>query len=414
MAFKIFFKELNESLQGEFQKRIRQAKKGECAGIMKELEAAFKDHKINQNEFDMLTAMTGRKMDKLDEASSVQDYVNDRLESELRKDGFNLPKNGPTKKMGYSVWSFMDGYEIVNDGVGIKIKKDGKEVKYFDKPKLSYKDAVEFLSNAIMNESKKVQPKDFKKGDKVSWASAFGSHEQDMEGEVIGFKDHEDYKNGYLIIKGSDKKEYKKIFSGVTKLNEETEETEETELAEGDVELKVGSSCAYKGTKCKVLKTRGGNKYEIEYKGKPLNVKMQGMTLVTESEELDEAIEGINNTGIGYVISYSMFMIAQTHIWHLLCKSGQKHVALKNFYDELQDEVDELAERFIAQGGILSDVEANLVARYDDFEIVSAFNSYREMVTSCVESRPEMASIVDGIVDLQEVIDSNLYKFNLN
>ena len=395
MAFKIFFKELNESLQGEFQKKIRQAKKGECAGIMKELEAAFKDHKINQNEFDMLTAMTGRKMDKLEEAKEIKSAV--------------LVKN-------YG---------------------------------------------------------DFKKGTKVKVLSFEGSGRYKVE-----FPD----KSTDII--------------GVSSIAFSV--TESTELAEGDVELKVGSACAYRGTKCKVLKALGGNKYEIEYKGKPLNVKMQGMTLVTESEELEEnitkdnwanlkaffkkqsgfkswsfeddyeileigfkdnisaqnalkksvnssndinaygsnvtaengkitvelnknamnsleeAIEGINDTGIGYVISYSMFMIAQTHIWHLLCKSGQKHVALKNFYDELQDEVDELAERFIAQGGILSDVEANLVARYDDFEIVSAFNSYREMVTSCVESRPEMASIVDGIVDLQEIIDSNLYKFNLN
>ena len=65
---------------------------------------------------------------------------------------------------------------------------------------------------------------------------------------------------------------------------------ESTELAEGDVELKVGSSCAYRGTKCKVLKALGGNKYEIEYKGKPLNVKMQGMTLVAESVELEETL----------------------------------------------------------------------------------------------------------------------------
>ncbi len=328
MAFKIFFKELNESLQGEFQKKIRQAKKGECAGIMKELEAAFKDHKINQNEFDMLTAMTGRKMDKLDEAKEIKSAV-------LVKNYGDFKKGTKVKVLSF-------------EGSG------RYKVEFPDKST----DIIGVSSIAFsVTESKKVQPKDFKKGDKVSWPSAFGSHEKDMEGEVIGFKDHEDYKNGYLIIKGSDKKEYKKIFSGVTKLEESAE---------------------------------------------------------VKSEELEEAIEGINNTGIGYVISYSMFMIAQTHIWHLLCKSGQKHVALKNFYDELQDEVDELAERFIAQGGILLDVEANLVARYDDFEIVSAFNSYREMVTSCVESRPEMASIVDGIVDLQEVIDSNLYKFNLN
>jgi hypothetical protein len=66
--FREFLEEIRESANGDFQKKIRTAKTGEaCEDIMKELEAAFKDHKINQNEFDMLTAMCGRKMDKLEE-----------------------------------------------------------------------------------------------------------------------------------------------------------------------------------------------------------------------------------------------------------------------------------------------------------------------------------------------------------
>lgn len=66
---------LGESVQGDFQLKIRKAKKGECAGIMKDIEAAFKDKKINEKEFDMLTAMCGRKMDQLDERfSRDKDY----------------------------------------------------------------------------------------------------------------------------------------------------------------------------------------------------------------------------------------------------------------------------------------------------------------------------------------------------
>jgi uncharacterized protein (DUF2147 family) len=66
--------ELDESVQGQFQLKIRKAKKGECEGIMKDIEAAFKAKKINEKEFDMLTAMCGRKMDKLDEAQDA-DFV---------------------------------------------------------------------------------------------------------------------------------------------------------------------------------------------------------------------------------------------------------------------------------------------------------------------------------------------------
>lgn len=65
---------------------------------------------------------------------------------------------------------------------------------------------------------KSVKPSDFKKGDRVSWASVFTSREQDKKGKIVGFKDHEDYKNGYLVIKGDDGKEYKLIFSAVKKI----------------------------------------------------------------------------------------------------------------------------------------------------------------------------------------------------
>jgi hypothetical protein len=76
-----------------------------------------------------------------------------------------------------------------------------------------------------LNESK-VKPSDFKKGDKVEWGSSFSSREKDMKGEIIGFKDHEDYKHGYLVIKGDDKKEYKLIFTAVQKVKDVNEHSE--------------------------------------------------------------------------------------------------------------------------------------------------------------------------------------------
>lgn len=131
-------------------------------------------------------------------------------------------------------------------------------------------------------------------------------------------------------------------------------------------------------------------------------------------KSLKEAIEGINDSGIGYLITYSLYMVAQIHVWHLLCPSGQKHMALGELYSELEDEVDELAERFIAQGGVLTDINEPIIAKYDDLTVMQKCQEYRNMVTSCVDYRPEMASIIDGVVDLQELIDNKLYKFKLN
>jgi len=41
--FREFLEEIRESANGDFQKKIRTAVKGECVDIMKELETAFKD-----------------------------------------------------------------------------------------------------------------------------------------------------------------------------------------------------------------------------------------------------------------------------------------------------------------------------------------------------------------------------------
>lgn len=131
-------------------------------------------------------------------------------------------------------------------------------------------------------------------------------------------------------------------------------------------------------------------------------------------KQLKENIDEINETGVGYIISYSLFMIAQMHLWHLLCPTAQQHIALGEFYDELQSEVDELAERFIAQGGILSNIiDEPLIANYDEYLVMEKFNQFRNMVTSAIDTNSRMASIVDGVVDIQELIDNKLYKFKL-
>ena len=82
------FRELMESLQGDFQIRIRKAQKGEAGEIMKEIEAAFKDKKINEKEFDMLTAMCGRKMDQLGESEDKKiQKAATKLVIKMKKDG---------------------------------------------------------------------------------------------------------------------------------------------------------------------------------------------------------------------------------------------------------------------------------------------------------------------------------------
>lgn len=76
-------------------------------------------------------------------------------------------------------------------------------------------------------------------------------------------------------------------------------------------------------------------------------------------------------------------------------------------------EGDGLAEKFIAQGGILETVNQPIVPIYDEEMIRVRIDEFRNIVTSAINTDPRMASIVDGITDLQEIVDSKLYKFKL-
>lgn len=84
------------------------------------------------------------------------------------------------------------------------------------------------------------------------------------------------------------------------------------------------------------------------------------------------------------------------------------------FYSELQGEIDSLAEKFIAQGGTLSDAfEETLTTTYDEFAIVQTLDRYRNMVASSIDQSPFMAPVADGLGDIMELIDAKLYKFKL-
>ncbi len=73
------------------------------------------------------------------------------------------------------------------------------------------------------------------------------------------------------------------------------------------------------------------------------------------------------------VINRTLATAAQVHICHLLAKSGQKHSALGQFYDALETEVDSLAEKFLAIGGIIGDFDCKFEAKYDDANIINCY-----------------------------------------
>ena len=126
-------------------------------------------------------------------------------------------------------------------------------------------------------------------------------------------------------------------------------------------------------------------------------------------------VPGINEVSVGSCIVYMMNSISQFHIWHLLAKSGQKHTALNELYTGLQDELDDLAEIFIAGGGILQPVEISLITEYNDDSIRSEYAMLRNKLSQAISetSAPDMRSIQHELIEIQELVNKSMYKFDL-
>lgn len=133
--------------------------------------------------------------------------------------------------------------------------------------------------------------------------------------------------------------------------------------------------------------------------------------------KIDEKIDGINEIGVDFVVTKALFMSTQAHIWHLLAKTGQKHVALKELYDELSNNADSLAEKFIAQGGMFVETrDFTFKCTYDNYDIIEQINLFRSEITTLIDHIKDNAELfvtLDDLVDFQEIIDSFIYKFNL-
>ena len=136
-----------------------------------------------------------------------------------------------------------------------------------------------------------------------------------------------------------------------------------------------------------------------------------------ENVDVNETISDINSYNIDSLINKFFISITQIHIWHLLSNSGQKHLALGELYDNLQNDVDNIAEKFIAQGGTLSEFESNFSITSDDQSILDFVDYLRQIITNTLnelKNNEALSSFYQAISDVQQHIDEFVYKFNLN
>lgn len=128
---------------------------------------------------------------------------------------------------------------------------------------------------------------------------------------------------------------------------------------------------------------------------------------------INEEVQGINDQNYGPIIITLMAFIGQVHVWHLLARTGHKHSVLGEIYEELTPIADSLAEAFIGQGGKLENMNYTIRTDYRPSTVVSKMNQIRNLVTDSISDDPKFASFVDSLIQVQKVIDSKLYKFNL-
>lgn len=78
----------------------------------------------------------------------TQEYVNDMLDRALRKAGLGFTQKASAGFTKFTVKG-PEKITLVNDGSGITVKQKNKEVQYYDRPKMTYKDAVKKVQDLM-------------------------------------------------------------------------------------------------------------------------------------------------------------------------------------------------------------------------------------------------------------------------
>jgi DNA-binding ferritin-like protein len=102
----------------------------------------------------------------------------------------------------------------------------------------------------------------------------------------------------------------------------------------------------------------------------------------------------------------------QIHIFHLNVTNYPQHVATNEFYDTLLDEIDEIAEKFIAQGGsLVGKTDITLRADYNISDLTTDLRDYKQIVSKLAA---EVDKSIEGeLVEILQATDELLYKLRM-
>jgi pyruvate/2-oxoacid:ferredoxin oxidoreductase alpha subunit len=118
----------------------------------------------------------------------------------------------------------------------------------------------------------------------------------------------------------------------------------------------------------------------------------------------------VESSDLPSIMSLLIFSQTQVHIFHLQTKSHAEHVALNEYYDTIDDLVDEFIESYQGEFGIIEEYKSYKIETYQDSEqVVAYFNMLLNEVKKGRETikSTHLQNILDEIITL---ITKTMYK----
>ncbi len=135
---------------------------------------------------------------------------------------------------------------------------------------------------------------------------------------------------------------------------------------------------------------------------------------------LKEILEGFDKSTEGEFENLALEMlwfVEQTHLYHLFTSSYSEHVALGEFYEDIQGDVDTLIETYLGMGFTISsgEVNVNFKIGYKKEELIKQLSGLRTKVSFMLDktSSGDLLSLNGVLEDIQGDIDTLSYKLSM-
>lgn len=126
-----------------------------------------------------------------------------------------------------------------------------------------------------------------------------------------------------------------------------------------------------------------------------------------------------NQTTVLDFVIYSLNVVSQFHLYHFLTKDAQRHDAIGEFYNGLNDEIDSFTEYFLGENDVYV-VSSPLSTRLETdptlpniLDSIESYNQYVLKIREMLDTNTE-GSLVDSLDDIKELISKLKYKLKMS